>query len=89
MKRFLQVATLLVICLFVLVSGVDATLDHVTRTPAQNSFTWYNEKGNTVLAYNGDLASCQAYTHPAPGMSPTFLHRTGTSELTPNSPRWF
>jgi hypothetical protein len=82
-KRFLQVATLLIIGLFVLVSGLDATLDHVARTPGQSSFTWYNEKGGPILAYSGDLSLSPIYAHPA------YLHRTSTDELPSSSPRWF
>jgi hypothetical protein len=32
MKRFLKVLVLLVVCLFILMSGLNATLDHLTSS---------------------------------------------------------
>jgi hypothetical protein len=75
-KRFLKVLSLLVVALMLLASGVDATLDQLSRTPAQSSFVWYNEKGDAVLAYCGDLAQCKSFSHPIPPAAPVFLHRT-------------
>jgi hypothetical protein len=76
LNRFIKTLALLVVCLFVLVSGVDAALDHISRSVAQSSFTVYNEQGQTVLAYNGDLNACKLLAKPGPALVPRFLHRT-------------
>jgi hypothetical protein len=55
MKRFLKTLGLLVLSLFLLVSGVDAGLDHLSRSATQSSFTLYNEKGDAIASYTGDL----------------------------------
>jgi len=73
-KRFLKVFALLMISLFLLAAGVDAALDHFTRTTAQSSLTVCDEKGSTLFAYSGDLNDCKAFGKPA--TSPVFLHRT-------------
>ena len=77
MKRFFKTLTLLVVILFLLVSGVDTALDCITRTPTENSFTVYNESGTVVLAYNGDLNNCKTLVKSGITMpSFRFLHRT-------------
>jgi len=76
MKRFLKVATLLIVSLFVLVSGVDATLDHISHTPAQGSYTIYSQKGIAVITYTGDLRFCKFYLKPSPSSLPDFVHRS-------------
>ena len=76
MKRFLKISTLLVLSLFLVVSGVDRALDHMTRSVNQSSFTVYSEKGGVILAYDGDLSTCKAFTKPGPAVVPNFLHRT-------------
>jgi hypothetical protein len=75
-NRFIKIFTLLIISLFVVVSGVDAALDHLSRSPVQSMFTVYNQQGSIVLAYNGDLSGCKAYAKPEPIVVPSFLHRT-------------
>ena len=75
MKRFLKVLALLIVGLFALVSGVDATLDHMTLAGTQNSFVWYTDKGQMALDYHGDLTLCQAYTKPVPVAPSGLLHR--------------
>jgi hypothetical protein len=75
-NRFIKTFTLLIISLFLIVSGLDAALDHLSRSPAQSSFTVYNTQGTIVLAYNGNLSFCKAYTKPVPVMVPSYLHRT-------------
>jgi hypothetical protein len=62
--------------LFLVASGVDAALDRLSHSVAQNSFTVYSERGSVVLAYEGDLSACKAYGKPCPSVTPTFLHRT-------------
>lgn len=84
MKRFFKILTLLIVSLFLLVSGVDATLDHMTRSAAQNSCAWYSEKGDTVLACTGDfpldLKSCVKPPIPVERMPRViFLHRTSAT----------
>jgi len=75
-KRVLITLVLLVVSLFVLVSGVDAALDHLSHSATQSSFALYNEKGAVVVAYNGDLSSYKAFAKPGPVAAPSFLHRT-------------
>ena len=76
MKRSLQIFTFFLVGLFLLISGVNTALDHISRTPSQNSFTFYNEKGEIVLVYNGDLHFCKAYTKPATALPPDYFHRS-------------
>jgi hypothetical protein len=75
-KRFLKTLVLLVVSLFLVVSGVDAALDHLSHANTQNSFTVYDEQGSVVLAYDGDLSVCKAYARPEPVAAPNFFHRT-------------
>jgi hypothetical protein len=70
-KRFLKTLVLLTVSLFLVVSGVDAALDHISHSVTQSSLTVYNEQGSIVLAYNGDLSACKAGAKPA-----GFLHRS-------------
>ena len=76
MKRFLKTFALLIVSLFLVVSGVNRALDHLSHSETQNSFTVYNEQGSVVLAYDGDLSVCKAYAKPGPVAVPSFLHRT-------------
>ncbi len=76
MNRFLKTFGILVVSLFLLASGLDVALDHLTRSSAQNSFTVYNEKGTVLLTYNGDLNSCKDFDKPVAVIVPRFLHRT-------------
>lgn len=76
MKRFIKTFVLLIVSLFLVVSGVDATLDRLSHSVTQSSFTVYNEQGGIVLAYDGDLSVCKAYAKPGSVAAPGFLHRT-------------
>jgi hypothetical protein len=76
MKRFLKVLVLLVVSLFVLMSGVDAMLDHLTRSVSASSYTLYDDQGNVLLAYTGDLALCRTGIKPGAPTPSNFLHRT-------------
>lgn len=77
MKQFLKTLVLLVVGLFLVVSGLNAGLNRLAHSVTQNSFTVYNEQGSVVLAYEGDLSGCKAYvTKPGPIAVPSFLHRT-------------
>jgi hypothetical protein len=62
MKRFLKVFALLIISLFVLVSGVNTTLDRMAHAPSQGSFTVYSEKGQVLFAYSGNLKNSPVST---------------------------
>jgi hypothetical protein len=77
-KRFLKIFALLVVGLFLLASGIDVALDHLTGSISQSSFTVYNEQGKVVLAYNGDLSTFKlaGKSEPGPVVVPRFLHRT-------------
>ncbi len=88
MKRFLKILVLLIIGLFLLVSGVDAALDRLSHSVAQNSYTLYNDRGDVMVAYSGDLRYCPLYAKPGPVLTPTFIHRTSgdaSSNLAPAS----
>ena len=67
MKRFLKTFSLLIFSLFLVVSGVNAALDHLSRSVAQNSFTVYDEQGSVVLAYDGDLNACKVLCQAGSG----------------------
>jgi hypothetical protein len=75
-KRFITTFGLVVGSLFVVVSGVNTALDHLAHSGSENSFTVYNEKGSVLLAYEGNLNFCKAFTKPYFIAAPTFLHRT-------------
>jgi len=77
-KRFLKTFALLTVSLFLLVTGVNATLDGFSHSVTQNSFTFYNEQGRVILVYNGDLNACKACVKPGPVevRGYVFMHRT-------------
>ena len=85
MQRFLKIFVLLMIALFLLVSGVNVALDRISRAPVQNFYSFYNEKGELTVAYNGDLSpywNGRAFT-------PGYLHRvkgeaTSLAPVTPS-----
>jgi len=87
-KRFLKVLTFLIVSLFLVVSGVDATLDHMTHSTSQNGFTYYGPKGEVIFAYEGNFKAATKLPH-------IFLHRTSAStsdlpyESTSSGNRWF
>ena len=76
MKRFLKASVLLVVSLFLVVSGVNAELGHLSHSVTQNSVTVYNGQGDVLLAYDGDLSVFKTYAKPGPVAVPGFLHRT-------------
>ena len=76
MKRFLKTFACLIVSLFLVVSGVNAGLNHLSHSVTQNSLTIYNAQGGVVLVYDGDLNACKAYAKPGPVAVPSFLHRT-------------
>jgi len=76
MKRFFKVLALLVVALFALVSGVDVTLDHMSRSATQGTLTCYDQKGRVVANYNGDLALCPIAPKPQPLVPANVLPRT-------------
>ncbi len=91
MKRSFKILTLLLIGLFLLISGLDSALDHYARSTTQSNFTWYNPKGEIVLAYSGDLSYCKVYTKPVVPPPVTFLHRTSYAAPVSSGlqSRWF
>ena len=76
MTRFLKTLTLLTMSLFLVVSGVDAALDHLAHSATQSSFIAYSEKGAVLVAYTGDLNAFKAYAKPGPVVVASLLHRT-------------
>jgi hypothetical protein len=78
-KRFLRTLGFLILALIALASGVDATLDHMSQAPTQNSVVIYDDHGNSLYAYNGNLSGCTVTLRPAVNLTgpPSFsLHRT-------------
>ena len=76
-KRFLLTISLLLLSLFALAYGVNAALDRMTRAPAQNSVVIYDDQGNALYAYSGDLSGCAVTLRPSANLTgPHFLHRT-------------
>jgi hypothetical protein len=78
-KRFLKVLVLLVVSLFMLMSGVDATLDHLTRLLSQCSYTLYDERGDILGSYTGNLALCPIGIRPYQPTQSNYLRRTSGS----------
>jgi hypothetical protein len=78
-KRFLKVLVLLVVSLFMLMSGVDATLDHLTRSLSQSSYTLYDERGEILVSYTGDLALCHVGIRQYQPTQSNYLRRTSGS----------
>ena len=76
MKRFIKTFALLIVSLFLVVSGVNKALDHLSQSVTQNSFTVYDEQGSVVVAYDGDLSAGKGYVKPGTIAAPSFLHRT-------------
>ncbi len=74
MNRFLKTSLVLVVSIFALVSGVDCTLDHMSRSASQSSFNWYNDQGQSVVSYQGNLTECRPFVKPIAG---TALHNNG------------
>ncbi len=75
MKRFLKIFSLLIVSLFLLMSGVDAALDRLSHSAMQSSYSLYSETGDIVFAYNGDLGLCESYGKPSPITPRHFLPR--------------
>ena len=64
-KRFLLILVLLTLSLFALVTGVNAALDHMSRSSIQNSVVIYDDHGTALYAYNGNLAKCNVTLRPS------------------------
>jgi hypothetical protein len=75
-KRFFKVLVLLVVGLFILMSGVDVTLDHLTRSLSQSSYTFYGDRGEVLASFTGDLALCPIGIRPGAPSQPNYLRRT-------------
>jgi len=76
MKRFLKVFTLLIVSLFLLVSGVNATLGHLSRSTMESSYTIFDDKGDVVASYTGDLRNCKLTLKPGRPVHPEFIPRS-------------
>lgn len=76
MKKFLKTFGLLMLGMFVLVSGIDSALDRVSSLPQHSCYTIYNEKGDVVIDYVGDLSLCKVYAKPVTTVRTEFVHRT-------------
>jgi len=76
LKRFLKTFALLIASLFLVASGVDAALDHLSHSVTENSFTSYSQQGEIIFAYDGDLAACKTCEKPVTPSTPLFLHRS-------------
>ena len=64
------------ISLFLLVSGVDAGLDHISRSVTQSNYTLYNSKGAVVASYTGDLNLCRPNLRQTSITSFVIIHRS-------------
>ena len=76
MKRSLKIFTLLIMSLFVVVSGVNSALDCLSRSVSQSNCTVYNEKGEAVATYTGDLRVSRPYVKPEPVGLIHLVHRS-------------
>ncbi len=76
MNRFFKTFSLLLFVLLLLVTGVNATLEHFAHSSTQeNNYTLYAESGHALYAYNGDLDQCEPYVRPEPVLPRHVLHR--------------
>jgi hypothetical protein len=75
-NKNLKLAVVLLASMVLLVTGVNAGLGHLTRSEQQGSFTIYNDRGQAVFAYEGDLSACRELAKPAVLWPTRFLHRT-------------
>jgi hypothetical protein len=65
-QRFILSLGLLILTLSALATGVNAALDHLSKSPAQNSVVIYDEHGTALYAYSGNLANCTVTLRPNP-----------------------
>lgn len=86
MKRSLFVLGFILLTLSAALYWVDSALGHLESCPAQSNFSWYNEKGQVIVAYNGDLNGCKEYARPIGTTPASLLPRTDSSD---RSYRWF
>ncbi len=63
-NRFLLTLGLLIVGLSALATGVNAALDHLAKTPAQNSVVIYDDHGNALYAFNGNPVKCPVTLRP-------------------------
>lgn len=62
MKHFFKVLVLLIVALFVLVSGVNVALDRMPLSVTKGGYCYYNASGELVYSYTGDLKYCPINT---------------------------
>ncbi len=76
-KRFFLILGLLTVTLLGLAAGVNATLDHITKAPDQNSLVVYDSQGRALYAYYGEFNASSLSLHPGANLLvPRYLHRT-------------
>jgi ADP-heptose:LPS heptosyltransferase len=63
-KRFFLSLVLLILALSALAIGVNAALDHLSKSSAQNSVVIYDDHGTALYAYTGNLAKCTVTLRP-------------------------
>jgi hypothetical protein len=56
LNRFVKTLSLLVIGLFLLGAGIDATLDRLDHSPRGNELAIYSSDGRLLAVYTGSLA---------------------------------
>lgn len=74
MKRFLKTLSFLIIGLFALVSGVNSALDRLSGHTSKSSLVVYDDKGTTVVAYQGNLDECKMLVAKSGMLSQPFIH---------------
>jgi hypothetical protein len=83
--RFIKTLGLLIIMLFLLATGIDATLDRLASSSRHNTLTVYGQTNDELLVYDGDLARLGEIGQVDPGQMPRFLRRTHNSTRVPVS----
>ena len=63
MHRLLKTIVFLVVATILLVSGVDTALGQLSASPTESTFALYDQSGQTLMSYNGDLNLCDRFTH--------------------------
>jgi hypothetical protein len=90
--RFLKTLGTLIVLLFLLASGIDATLDRLASSPHQNQMAIYGARNNELLVYTGDLNRFAEVGKVDPSQMPRFLRRAKNPGLVPALPddgyRW-
>jgi len=81
--RFIKTLGLLIIMLFLLASGIEATLDRLASSSHQNQVAIYGPTNAPLLLYTGDLDRFAEVSRVDPSRMPRFLCRTRNYQPTP------